>query len=129
MATNPVSLAIPRDVSGYITCNAHAAYFQRVTISTDGGQVAVFSGTGEGVPMKTADGKSLVPIGPSRSAYTFSILFEFSTNGPAGPFKKAVVKDPIISHEGSVTMVSITSEDGADTDSNDSYLIAFYGPM
>jgi len=129
MATNPISLVIPRDVSGYITCNAHAAYFQRVTISTDAGPVAVFSGTGEGVPMKTADGKSMVPIGPLRSSYTFNMLFEFSTNGPSGPFKKGLVANPIISHEGDSTIVSITSEDGADSDNNDSYLIAFYGPM
>jgi hypothetical protein len=126
MATNPVQIPINGDSSGSITCNSHAAYYQRVTLNFLNTQV-VFSGTGEGVPMTTQTGAPVYALPPTRQGYSISALFQFSTSGPNGPFQNAVsVQNPIISQEGNTTFISVTSEDSTDNDDNDSYLIIFY---
>jgi hypothetical protein len=126
MATNPVQIPINGDSSGSITCNSHAAYYQRVTLNFLNTQV-VFSGTGEGVPMTTQSGATVYPLPPTRQGYSISALFQFSTSGQNGPFQNAVsVQNPIISQEGNTTFISVTSEDSTDNDDNDSYLIIFY---
>jgi hypothetical protein len=126
MATNPVQIPINGDSSGSITCNSHAAYYQRVTLNFLNTQV-VFSGTGEGVPMTTQSGATVYALPPTRQGYSISALFQFSTSGQNGPFQNAVsVQNPIISQEGNTTFISVTSEDSTDNDDNDSYLIIFY---
>jgi hypothetical protein len=126
MATNPVQIPISGDSSGYITCNSHAAYYQRVTLNFLNNQV-IFSGSGEGVPMTTQTGSPLYDLGATRQNYSISALFQFSTSGPNGPFQNAVsVQDPIISQDGNSTFITVTSEDSSDNDNNDSYLIIFY---
>ncbi|AUP78226.1 hypothetical protein [Flavivirga eckloniae] len=129
MATNPVSVTFGSDSTGLIVCNAHAAYYQRVTLTwkvLQSETTVIFSGSGEGVPMKTQDGSTSYEIGATRQALHISALFEYSTSGPNGPFVKAVVNDPIISSAGGTTIVTVTSEDSNDKDNNDSYLIISY---
>ena len=129
MATNPVSIPIKGDSSGLIICNAHAAYYQRVTLTWSilGSQTTViFSGSGEGAPMKTQNGLTSYDLPPTRQGYAISALFEYSPSGPNGPFNNASVKDPIISSGGGSTIITVTSEDSNDQDNNDSYLIITY---
>lgn len=129
MASNPTSVQMTQPGGGTITCMSFALYWQRVTLSwriLNTTTTLVFQGSGEGVPMKLADGSTIYPVDSARQNYGISILFEFSTTGPSGPFSKATVKDPIINQQGENIEITITSEDSADNDNNDSYLIINY---
>jgi len=129
MATNPVLIPVNGDSTGLIICNAHAVYFQRVTLKwsiLSSPTTVIFSGSGEGVPMKTQDGATSYDLPATRQGYSISALFEYSTSGPSGPFYQASVKDPIISTGGGSTIITVTSEDSNDQDNNDSYLIITY---
>lgn len=131
MATNPIQINIPGDVQVWITCNSHASFYQRVTLSDiHSADTVVFSGSGEGVPMKTAEGSTIYSPSNSRQGYTINALFEYSKTGLNGPFLSSLVQDPILPpEEGQGTFVTITSEDGSDSDNNDSYLIIFYSNL
>jgi len=123
MASNPVSVPIPGDTSEVlITCVAHAAYYQRVTLARGSNILTVFQGTGEGVPMKTTDGQTSYQLGASRQGYQVTATFEFSESGPNGPFHMAKVSDPITTKNGNLELIQVTSEDSTDNDNNDSYL-------
>lgn len=129
MASNPVSIPISGDSSGLIVCNAHAAYFQRVSLtwSISGSQTTVvFSGSGEGVSMKTQNGSTSAELPATRQGYSISALFEYSTSGSNGPFYQAVVNDPTTISADGTTIITVTSEDSNDQDNNDSYLIITY---
>ena len=95
MATNPVPIPISGNASGGIICNAHAAYYQKVTLSwtiLGSTTTVVFSGSGEGVSMTTPDGSTAYDLPPTRQGYSISAKFEYSPNGSSGPFYEAVVK-------------------------------------
>ena len=115
--TNPVKFQVQQNHTLRLSCLAHAAYTQKVTVSLDPSlstPIAIFQGSGEGVPMKS-DGQELIDIftGGNEALY---ILFQFS-NG--GAFQNAIrVCEP--QTIGSLTQ--IMSEDSTDRDDNDSYL-------
>ena len=121
MQTNPYSLTIPAHDVGIISCDAHASYHQKVTISGfPDGSTITFSGSGEGVPMKH-DGRTSYSFGPFNDQITLSILFQFSENGTS--FTNGFIRNPPTRIEsGAWTIINITSEDATDNDDNDSYL-------
>lgn len=121
MASNPVSISIPANTQGAITCLANAAYYQRVTLAW-GNNSVVFGGTGEGQPMVTQDGQNTCLLAATDQEYQITATFEYSSNGPGGPFRMAHVHDPVISSKGIFTVIEVTSEDSTDNDYNDSYL-------
>lgn len=121
MATNPVSINIPKDAMVTLTAVANAGWYQRVTLTWPGNTV-VFQGTGEGVAMTTPDGQDVRDVGPALQPYQISALFEFSQNGPSGPFSRARVQNPVILTKDPFKITQVTSEDGADNDNNDTYL-------
>ena len=126
--TNPVPIHINGDSSGAIVCNAHAAYFQRVTLTWTvlrSTITVVFSGAGEGTKMTTQDGETAYNI-ITKQGITINALFEYSTTGPNGPFYRASVNQPIVNAIDNLTIISVTSEDANDNDNNDSYLIISY---
>ena len=111
MVTNPVDIYISGDSQGCVICHAHAAFYQRVTLTWTIGQrteSVVFEGSGEGVPMKTAGGETIHMLPLSRQGYTISALFEYSRSGSTGPFSRAKVNSPIISTNGHATVVTVT---------------------
>jgi len=130
MASNPISIPISGDTSGAISCNADAGNHQRVTLNwmVSGDTVTVvFSGSGAGVPMHTAQGGSKYDLPPIQNAYHVHAYFEYSASGADGPFMPSrSVQAPIVSHEGGKTFVSVTSEDCSDGNSNDVCLTVFY---
>lgn len=121
MATNPVQIQLNPFAQGFISCNSHAGYFQRVTLTWNGGGV-VFQGTGEDVAMTDSSGDTLYTLPASAVPMTVSAKFEYSTSGPNGPFSLAQVEQPVI-HKGQTAMIiDVTSEDSTDNDDNDSFL-------
>ena len=132
MASNPVSVPMNQTQSGQISCQANAAYYQRVTLEWNvlhDTNIVIFTGTGEGVPMQTDGGATQYNLAPTRQGYSINAFFEYSPNGPAGPFYEAVVQDPIITPSGNSTKITITSEDSNDNDNNDSVLTILYQPL
>jgi hypothetical protein len=132
MASNPVAIGIPGDASGVISCVAHAAYYQRVTLQwsiLSSQTTVVFTGSGEGVAMKDEDGQTSYELGPTRQGYQIMATFEYSTSGPNGPFQMATVQDPIVTQKGGFTITEVTSEDSTDNDNNDSYLNVTMGAV
>jgi hypothetical protein len=121
VATNPVQIQLNPFAQGFITCNAHAAYFQRVTLTWNGGGV-VFQGTGENVAMTDPAGEDLYTLPASAEPMTISAKFEYSTTGPNGTFSLAQVEQPVIHKGRSATIIDVTSEDSKDNDDNDSIL-------
>ncbi len=124
--TDSVNVTLPGDSTGNLTCIAHAAYFQRVTIALSGQTLGVFSGSGENKPMLLADGTAVLRVGPNGQAVSLNLTFEFSPSGSGGPFSPANVQQPIVESSGNATIVTVTSEDSTDNDDNDSYLIFSY---
>lgn len=121
MATNPVSVTIPKDAMVTLTAVANAGWYQRVTLTWPGNTV-VFQGSGEGVAMTMPNGQDVMDVGPAVQPYQISALFEFSSSGPNGPFSRARVQNPVILSKGPFTINQITSEDSNDNDNNDTYL-------
>jgi len=121
MPSNPVRIPIPAGSQGNINCVANASYYQRVTLSWPGDS-CLFTGTGEGQPMKTPDGQTSVSIGPTGGGFELTATFEYSTSGPQGPFRLATASKPIVERKGLFTVIQVTSEDSTDNDLNDSYL-------
>ena len=130
MSTNPASISIGGDSTGTITCMSHAAYYQRVTLTWTilrSSTTVVFTGSGEGVAMKTAQGQTSYELPPTRQGYGITTLFEFSPSGAGGPFQKALaLKGPSTSNSGGSTTVITSSEDKNDGDYNDSVLTIIY---
>jgi len=121
VATNPVQIQLKPCTQLLITCDSHAAYFQRVKLTWNGGGV-VFQGSGEGVAMATPSGQTLYQL-PGSVPMTVTAQFEYSPTGPGGPFKLAQVVEQPVTHMGQKTMIiDVTSEDSIDKDDNDSYL-------
>lgn len=117
MYPNPVTVRIPSDSSFQFSSVANAAYYQLITITQNGKQVASFGGTGEGVQMKQSDG-STTYSGATRQSTQLSLLFQYSTNGPSGPFSNSKVT--VDTTAGIVT--TIATEDSIDNDNNDTVL-------
>jgi hypothetical protein len=86
----------------------------------------VFQGSGEGVPMKLQDGSTSFAVPPTKQNYSINALFEFSQNGPSGPFSPSKVKDPIPQENDGFVQISVQSEDSSDNDYNDSVLMIAY---
>ncbi|MBI5423842.1 MAG: hypothetical protein HZA32_07125 [Opitutae bacterium] len=122
--SNPYTLqSVPSNKDIHFACQAHAAYYQQVTISLNG-QTVVFQGSGEGVPMQTTAGQLTATIN-SGSATSLQVTFQYSRNGAKGPFTLARVQAPTVT-PGPVALVQITSEDSTDKDDNDSYLSIYW---
>lgn len=126
MSTNPATIPISGDSTGSISCQANAAYYQRVTLTWTilrSTTTVVFTGSGEGVAMKTAQGQTSYELPPTRQGYGITALFEFSPSGAGGPFQKALaLRGPTTSNSGGSTTVVTSSEDKNDGDYNDSVL-------
>jgi hypothetical protein len=87
-----------------------------------GGTEIVFQGTGERTPMIWGpDKQNVYKLPQTAAATTMTVLFEYSTTGPAGPFVSARVQDPTIMSNDPYVLTEVTSEDGPDGDNNDSY--------
>lgn len=116
-ASNPVAVNVTQNHTIYLSCLAHAGYQQKVTASFNAdlsNPVAVFTGTGENVPM-TSNGVTLVSV-PTGGQQQLYVLFQFSSgNG----YQNAPRVNPV--PNGAVTQ--ITSEDSTDNDDNDSYFL------
>lgn len=122
MGTNPTSITIPANDQCEIVCAAHAAYWQVMTV-TVGGFDYTFSGNGEGRAMKMPNGQTMLRIDPSEDDQTASFNFKYTDNYPSGtPVPARSVQSPIVTANGSMTITSITSEDGFDGDNNDTYV-------
>ena len=124
MANNPLIIPLPTEVGGFISCVAHATYQQRVTVFLDDQELGVFQGTGENVKMTLANGRSVLSLPADGSASGVSFYFEFSTDGHS--FQRATVEEPIKNVYGTAIQITVTSEDGADSDDNDTYLTFTY---
>jgi hypothetical protein len=123
---NPYVLTIPASDTGFISCSSHARYFQKVTITGSPSGTAVFTGSGEDVPM-TCNGQNSLVLPSSVTGYALTILFQFSKNGSVGPFSNSVINNaPIITTVGNLTIVNIESEDSSDHDDNDTLMNIIY---
>lgn len=123
--TNPAQISVLSNTSLNIMCIANAEFFQQVILSFNqdmSNPIGTFSGTGEHKKMFLADKSDVLNIDTGDNNALFA-QFNFSANGPGGPFKPAVVCAPIV--EGTppaIVITNVTSEDFADNDNNDSYL-------
>jgi hypothetical protein len=61
MAPNPVVVTIPANCQGIISAISNASYLQQATVVL-GDTTAVFTGSGENVPMKLADRTDSLPF-------------------------------------------------------------------
>lgn len=122
LTTNPAPISVQPGTTYKVACNSHAAFFQQVILSFNqdlSNPLGTFSGSGEGVAMLLADGCGVLPITTGGNTTLFA-QFNFSQFGPQGPFQPAnTVCAPVITED---TFISVTSEDSADDDTNDSYL-------
>jgi hypothetical protein len=121
MEPNPVEVRVPEPWDGVVQCQANASYYQRVTLTINGQQVA-FGGTGEGQPMSLPDGRTTYPLGSTRGDQRIPCLFEFSPSGPNGPFSDAAVLAPTYVETPNGIFIQVQSEDSVDNDYNDSVL-------
>jgi len=121
MEPNPVEVRVPEPWDGVVQCQANASYYQRVTLTINGKRVG-FGGTGEGQPMSLPDGRTTYPLGSTRGDQHIPCLFEFSPSGPGGPFSDAAVLAPTYVETSSGIFIQVRSEDGGDSDYNDSVL-------
>lgn len=123
--TNPAPISVDANTTLYVSCVAHAAFYQQVILSFNqnmSSPVATFLGSGEGVPMlNNGQGLATIPTGTNTKLFA---QFNFSKSGSQGPFQPAgTVCKPIV--QGSApnpVITSVTSEDATDNDDNDSYL-------
>jgi hypothetical protein len=114
---NPINVKIDSDSNYQLSCVANGSSAQRVTVSQNGKTLATFSGAGDGIQMKQADG-STTCAGSTRQPTQLSLLFQHSNNGPKGPFQNSTVT--MQSSAGIVT--TIASEDSLDQANNDTVL-------
>lgn len=121
MEPNPVTVRVAELWTGSIQCQSNASYYQRVTLTIAGEQV-VFGGTGEGTPMTLPDGNTSISLGSTRGDRHVPCLFEFSPNGPGGPFSNSSVLAPTYIETPSGMFIQVQSEDSVDNDYNDSVL-------
>lgn len=118
---NPLPFQIPSD-SGYtFSAMSNASYLQRVTISIQTQVVAVFTGSGEGVPM-TTDGSPTYG-GSTRQQVQGTALFEYSQDGGVTYNKATVTVTP------TSTGFTAGTEDGGDGDNNDTVLTFVAQPL
>jgi hypothetical protein len=124
MASNPVTVNIPRETHGNAFCSSNAAYWQVVTLGLSDGTSVVFQGSGEDVPMTTGNGQKSYPVADDRSAaLPITCTFQYSRTGQGGTLNMAKVKDPVITQGGDgMTQILVVSEDDSDDDFNDSVL-------
>ncbi len=114
-----IQIPIPEQVTIYASANCHAAWEQMLTYET-AETGATFTGKGEGVPMTTSEGEKIATLHDRRSGGL--IFLSFTSSGNATPR----VQKPIIRTEGTLTLVTVTSEDDVDDDNNDTYAMFWY---
>jgi len=128
---NPYEVIIPPDMKVFIQCIANASYYQRVfcQYNTTGG-LEVFLGSGEGQIMYTDNsGSSAFTLPPNPDGYNLWFTFSFNTDVPYGEFQDGVINNqPTTTTSGPQTITTITSEDGADSDNNDTVCTLIYQP-
>lgn len=122
MATAKITLKRPK--GGSIICMSNAAFYQRVTIVFPD-HTMVFSGGGEEVVMKTDKGERLHIIKKSEDVEV-KMTFEFSQNGPGGPFQPAKQLRLSRHGRGVKRMITVSSEDSTDADFNDTFVSISY---
>jgi len=118
MATT-IKVPIPASGIIYLTANCHAAWEQTLVYSSDDASYT-FSGHGEGVTMKTAEGETLVEMNNQKSGGYLSL--SFSSSGNPNPR----VQTPIEHKSGTMMQYTVTSEDDVDNDNNDTYAMFWF---
>ena len=87
---NPLFIGLPPQSTFEMICESRSSIHQRITILYDGKPIDIFVADEYDGPMRLSNGSTEY----SRSADElprFELLFEYSENGPHGPFKKSRV--------------------------------------
>lgn len=124
---NPYTYQLPKKwESIQLTAVSNAAYYQKLTVNF-GGETIVFSGSGQEVQLKTADGSEGVFFTradhPGIDSISLKFEYEIKQGGTTqlakvyGPFIDNVDKDGKI-----YSSVTFGSEDSTDNDKNDTFV-------
>lgn len=121
---NPFHIGVNVGQRAVLTVSSYAAYTQVVTFSGVPGASGnvVFSGSGEGVPMRQ-NGQTSYTVPAQNDGYLLTVLFQYSTS-PGGPLRTAVINNlPTATTTAGQTVIKIRSEDSVDNDNDDSFAI------
>ncbi|KAJ5661910.1 uncharacterized protein N7477_009526 [Penicillium maclennaniae] len=119
---NPFPYTLPIGASINISCEANAAWQQRVTVTIPGDARSPYHFTGSGEPgdMILDNGRDAIELGPLTTPKTITFYYEFNSGGGFQPAARVVA--PVVKRLPWGQFVTIAGEDGADSDENDSII-------
>lgn len=119
--TTSTIVTIPANTMISLSGTSYSSAYEKVTVNIQGFSPIVFTGTGENVAL-LSNGQSLISLN-SGAAVSASLDFQYSTNGASGPFNTPTIFTPVIAQNGSYVSVTIKTENGDDSDNNDSVFV------
>lgn len=119
--TSGTTITIPQNTAIAMSGTTYSAAYENVTVNMAGYNPIVFSGTGENIPL-TCGGQTLISV-DSGSATSLTINFQYSTSGSSGPWLTPTVLPPVTAQNGSYVTVTIKTENGDDSDNNDTIFV------
>ncbi|KFY95491.1 hypothetical protein V500_02758 [Pseudogymnoascus sp. VKM F-4518 (FW-2643)] len=132
---NPIIYALPAHSSINISCEANAAWLQRITVTipSDPKSPYQFTGVGEPGDMRLASGADSIELTPAPNERPATFFYEFDATGSRGHFQPALrIVEPYVKTLRWGQFITIASEDGGDQDSNDSIVYinaSIVGPL
>jgi len=116
-----ITVEIPQNTMISLSGTSYSSAYESVTANIQGFNPIVFTGTGENVALQCG-GQTLVSLN-SGSATSASLSFLYSTNGSSGPFQTPTILAPVVAKNGSYVTVTVKTENGDDSDNNDSIFV------
>ena len=122
MSNGSVTVTIPANSQGAITCVSAASSLQKVTLTWESNSV-VFLGTGQGQPMQ-ADGNPVYMLQSNVNEYQILVSCEYSDSGNNGPFEASDMAAPTSRSEGLFAVYEASSTDSNNSQNGCSLTIA-----
>ncbi|KIM92812.1 hypothetical protein OIDMADRAFT_36308 [Oidiodendron maius Zn] len=120
---NKVTYPLPANSEINISCEANAAYLQRVTVTIPGDATSPYSFEGVGEPgdMTLVNRVDAIELASSDTERPAIFTFEFDSSGTGTQFQPSpTVLQPYVKATPWGSLITIASEDGVDADNNDS---------
>ena len=117
--SNPAVFDFPPHTNIIINAMSNADNTQLLHVTEPSGSINItFKGQGEGVAMKTADGRDVVLIGPVSKTRTLAFRFQYQSGG-SQQVSTSQLGCMDVNTCGKFKTISIGSEDQRDLDFND----------
>jgi len=129
MGANPITITVPAGCVGQIIAMSNSSSAQqRVTVSIDTAQAAVFQGSGTATPMSlttAGGGGSSVPIAPSAGVQNCSLLFEYSQS-PSSWAPSAAITPTTTTADNLTTIQIAAANNSSGTEADTVVLISLF---